>query len=102
LSYKDYTYTAATEAALTTPAPGSTLSGPSATFTWTTATGATGYYLWLGSTGVGSHNLHDSNQVTVNSETVSGLPTNGETIYARLYTSYNGALAYFDYTYTAQ
>jgi hypothetical protein len=32
---------------------------------------------------------------------VNGLPTNGETIYARLYTIVNGVTYYNDYTYTA-
>jgi hypothetical protein len=101
LKYTDYTYTAAMQAALTSPAPGSKLPGSSATFKWTTATGATGYYLNLGSTGVGSSNLYASGELTGTSVAPANLPSNGEKIYARLSTSYNGVLKYTDYTFTA-
>jgi len=103
LVYNDYTYKAAAQAVLTSPAPGGVLAGPSVTFTWTSATGAgnQGYWLFLGTTGVGSKNLYDSGQQTTTSDTFSNLPTNGETIYARVYTSYNGTLVYNDYTYRA-
>jgi len=100
----DYTYTAATLAlaALTTPAPGSVLTGSKVTFQWSAATGGTGYSLWLGSTGPGSFNLFHSGATTALSATASGLPTNGSTIYARLYTYFNSVVRYTDYTYTAQ
>jgi sugar lactone lactonase YvrE len=100
--YADYTYTAATRGVLSTPAPGSVLGGPNVTFSWTPATGteATGYRLYLGSTGVGSNNLYSSALLTGTSFSALSLPTNGETIYARLITSYNGTLVYSDYTYT--
>jgi hypothetical protein len=102
LVYSDYTYTAFKQPAmLTTPTPGSTLAGPSATFTWTAETGSAGYWLFLGTTGVGSKNLYDSGEQKATSATFSSLPTNGETIYARVYTSYNGTLVYNDYTYKA-
>jgi hypothetical protein len=98
----DYIYTAAKAATLTTPAPSTTLAGPSVKFTWTAATGTpAGYWLFLGTTGVGSKNLFDSNETTATSATFNGLPTNGATIYARVYTSYNGTLVYSDYTYAA-
>ena len=102
-SHTDYTYTAATiqPAALTTPAPGSTLTGSTVTFTWTPATGATGYSLWLGSTGAGSSNLWHSGETAATSATAVGLPTNGETIYARLYANFNGVVQHTDYAYTA-
>jgi len=100
--YIDYTYTAAAQAVLTTPTPGTVLRGPNITFIWTAGTGATtGYSLWLGSTGVGSYNLYHSGQTTATSVTANGLPTNGETIYARLHTTINGVTESADYTYTA-
>jgi hypothetical protein len=104
LIYNDYTYTAWMEPpVLTTPTPGSTLTGADVTFTWTAAaTGNQGYWLFLGTTGVGSKNLYDSGQQTATSATVSGLPTDGTTIYARVYTRYNGVLVYNDYTYHAE
>ena len=88
-----------TPAVLTTPAPGSTLSGSSVTFGWTAGTGVVDYELYLGTTGVGSRDLYDSGVTTSLSKTVSGLPTGGQTIYARLW-SWNGVWQTKDYTYT--
>ena len=104
LVYNDYTYTSWMQPpVLTSPTPGSTLAGSSVTFTWTAgSTGEQGYWLFLGTTGVGSKDLYDSGQQTGTSATVSGLPTNGATIYARVYTRYNGVLVFNDYTYKAQ
>jgi hypothetical protein len=86
---------------LTAPTPGTTLSGPSATFMWTAGTGATSFGLWLGSKGVGSNNIWSSGETTATSVTFGGLPTNGETIYARLFATVNGVLEHYDYTFTA-
>jgi hypothetical protein len=104
LEYSDYTFKAVSQppATLTAPANGSTLTGTSVTFTWTAATGATDYELFVGSTGPGSYNLYYSGHKAVTSLTVNGLPTNGETVYARLYTNFNGTLEYSDYTFAAQ
>jgi uncharacterized repeat protein (TIGR03803 family) len=101
LQHYDYTYTAASGAMITSPAPGGTLTGPSATFQWTPPTGATSYDLWLGTTGVGSDNLWGSGATTATSVTFGGLPTNGETVYARLFTTLYGASVYADFRYTA-
>ncbi len=103
VTHLDYTYTAVTlaPAALTSPAPGSTLPGSTVTFNWSTDPGASGYSLWLGSKGVGTSNLYHSPEGTTTSLTVSGLPTNGETIYARINSMIDGALQHVDYTYTA-
>ena len=89
------------QAAMISPAAGTVFSGPSATFAWTAGSGATGYYLYLGTTGTGSHDITTSAQLTTTGVTITGLPVNGKIIYARLYTSINGALTYADYTYTA-
>lgn len=98
----DYTYTAASQATLTSPAPGSTLTGSSATFAWSAGTGVTLYYLLLGNNGVGSDNLYNSGYTTHDSVNVTGLPVNGETVYARLYSYIGGAWHYLDYSYTAK
>jgi hypothetical protein len=100
-AYNDYTYTAASKAALTSPTPGSTLTGASVNFNWTAAANATGYYLWIGSTGVGSNNVYDSAEKTGTSYTFNSMPTNGQTVYVRLITNYNGTWVHNDYTYTA-
>jgi hypothetical protein len=82
----DYTYTAVTQSAVATPTPVGTYTSSDVTFDWTVPTSATKYALHLGSTGAGADNLYDSGGVTVNTLTRYGLPTNGETIYARLHT----------------
>jgi hypothetical protein len=99
--HNDYTYTASTQAAVTSPTANSILTGPSVTFNWSAATGATQYYLSVGSTGVGSTNVYNSGGRDVTSWTATGLPANGETVYVRLSTDYNGLLAHSDTTYTA-
>ncbi len=79
------TYTAATvaNAQIVDPPPGSTLSGDTVTFTWTTESGATSYQLWVGSApgqddlGVGG--------TTGTSTTISNLPTDGSLVYVTLY-----------------
>ncbi len=102
---KDYTFTAAKQAALTSPVQAATLAGPVVTFAWSAATGSSvkGYFLQLGSTGVGSDNLLNSTEYasTALSVTISNLPANGETIYARIITDYNGTHVTKDYTFTA-
>jgi len=83
------------------PAPGSLLAGPSVTFTWTPLSGATGYSLWIGTAGVGTDNVYDSHETTATSVTVSGLPTNGATLYVQLNTTSGKTTVHGDYLYTA-
>ena len=103
--YKDYTFTAAGQALLTSPLQGATLSGATVTFDWSTATGSVrGYFLHLGTTGAGALDLLNSAEysTSTNSVTVNDLPVNGKPIYARIFTDYNGIHAYQDYVFTAQ
>jgi len=88
--------------ALTTPKPGSKFTSKEVKFDWSEAKGATKYALALGSTGVGSSNLYSSGEVTGKTVTVKGLPTNGEKIYARLFTYFGTVLVSTDYTYKAK
>ena len=98
--YTDYLYTSTTQAALTSPAPATTLTGPKVTFSWSATTGATGYALWLG-TSPGTDNLYVSGSITATSAAVSNVPVNGETVYARLFTIFGSTRLYTDYQYTA-
>jgi hypothetical protein len=100
----NYIYTAATTSAavLTSPAPGSVLPSAGATFSWTPADGATTYALTLGSSGPGSSDIYNSGPVSATSVTVTGLPANGEMIYAQLWTYINNAWVFISYTFTAQ
>ncbi|WP_158839613.1 M6 family metalloprotease domain-containing protein [Polaribacter sp. L3A8] len=103
-SYKDYTYKATTatavEAAISSPTPGSTLSAASINFKWNRPSGASNFDLLVGTTGAGSTNIRSSSTFNGTNKTVNGLPTNGSTIYVRLWTL-NGSWSYKDYTYKA-
>jgi len=88
------------ESVLTSPAPGSTLSGTSATFTWSPATGSTDYAITVGTTGVGSSNIYASpSGGTATSQLVTGLPTSG-TIYVRVFSYVGGFWTSRDFTVT--
>ncbi len=100
--YNDYTYTEFTRlaSAISSPAPGGTLTSASTTFTWNTGpAGTTGYGLNVGTT-PGGTDLVNIGPLSGTSVTVS-LPTNGATIYVRLWTEFAGPIyIYNDYTYT--
>jgi hypothetical protein len=87
-------------AALTSPPPNSVLAGPTVTFTWSTAGGATGYSFRLGTT-VGGNDVSASGFITATSTTPTNLPTNGETLHGRLFTYYGSSSVYVDYVFTA-
>jgi FtsP/CotA-like multicopper oxidase with cupredoxin domain len=100
--YKDYTYTASgaqTAAAITTPVPGTTLSGASQTISWTN-TGANLYQVWVGST-VGASNYGFSPQTPTTSAIVGGFPANSTTAYVRLWSLFGSTWVFNDYTYTS-
>jgi hypothetical protein len=99
----NYTFTAAAQAVLTSPASGSKVTGPSMTFTWSAATPApTAYQLWVGSTGVGSNNIYSSGAITATSANVTHLPTTSETLYVRLYTEFGSTWVHTDLTFQSQ
>lgn len=107
--YRDYTYKAATastggstqstKAAMTSPAPGSQL-GTSQTFSWSAATGAQGYFFYLG-TSQGSNNLIGTSTGLNRSVTLSNLPRGGQAIWARLWTLGASGWQYNDYQFQA-
>jgi len=84
------------------PTPGNTLTATTVTFTWTRALGLSSYRLLLGSTGTGSQDIYASAMLPGNTVTVQNLPSNGETIYARLEWQANGVWKSADFTFTAQ
>ncbi len=49
----------------------------------------------------GGLDIYAGNPVYTNSQTISNIPTDGSTIYVRLFTYVNGGYQYNDYTYTA-
>jgi hypothetical protein len=104
--YYDYTYKAftvtstATKAQITSPTPGSTFSSSSVAFTWSTGSGVTDYWLYVGNS-AGAYDIYGGEQGTALSHTVSGIPTDGRTIYVRLWSNLNSGWQYNEYTYTA-
>jgi NADH:ubiquinone oxidoreductase subunit len=100
-----YTYTAYNNASnkgvVTTPSPGSTLSGSSVAFSWTAGTGATAYWLDAGNAAGGNQYFQSGNMGNVLNKTVTGLPTNGSTVYVTLYSLVSGQWLSSAYTYTA-
>jgi len=111
----DYTYTAfqpitgcgaSTKAVLTSPTNGSTLTGASATFQWTAGCNASQYFLYIGSS-PGAFDILFQNENTGLSTTFNSLPTDGRTLYVRLWTFFTGANDVAngwlsnDYTFTA-
>jgi len=102
---KAYTYQAfsasAAEGVLTTPTPGSTLIGSTVTFDWTAGSGATAYWMDIGSSAGGNNYYSSGNLGKVLTTTVYGLPTDGSTINVTLYTLIGGSWCGNAYTYTA-
>ncbi len=92
------TVTAAT-ATMISPVPGSTLTGSTVTFTWTTWPGATQYDLQV-ATSPGLGNIF-SRPTTGNSLTVTNIPITGQTLYVRLMTMLSTGWQVLDYTYIA-
>jgi len=88
-------------ATMISPVQGSTFTGTTQIFTWTSFAGATQYTVNIG-TVKGSGNLGSYN-TTGTSITAINLPINGLTIYVRLqsFLPANGGWAYLDYTYKA-
>lgn len=74
--------------------------GFSQTFTWTQPAGVKWFDLIVGTGGPGSNNIRRSNVVNTNALTLPNLPTNGATIYVRLW-AYDKGWTFKDYTYQA-
>ena len=85
-------------AQITTPAPNSTLSSDTVTFSWDNV-GADQYWLEVGLS-LGSSEFGGGDQGTNTSATISGLPTDGSTVYVRLWTIRNGAWESADFQYS--
>ncbi len=100
-----YTFTAfnptAGAGAMTTPTPGSTLTGSTVTFDWTAGSTATAYWLDIGNAAGGNNYYSSGNLGNVLTRTVAGLPTNGGQVYVTLYSLVGGVWTPNPYTYTA-
>ena len=106
-TFNDYTYTAsmpvAAASVITSPTPGSQLTGSTVTFSWSSGTSVSSHLLYVGNMSQGVANLYASPTLSgsTTSQTVSGLPTNGGTLYVTLYSMLPSGWAINYYTYTA-
>jgi hypothetical protein len=87
-------------ASVSSPAPGSTLSGASVTFSWAGVSGALEYFVYAG-TSAGANNITGRSTGTTTSTTITNLPTTGGAVYVRLWTRFASGWQYRDFTYTA-
>jgi hypothetical protein len=102
----NYTYTAATIGGggpmIVTPVDGSVLAGDTETFTWTPGTESVGRWRLEIGTAPGSTDLYLQGFTSdILATTVSGLPTDGSTVYVRLEWRVSGVVSGADYVYTA-
>jgi Pro-kumamolisin, activation domain/Bacterial Ig-like domain (group 3) len=103
--YADASYTSSgsgsAAAVMSSPANNSPLTGTTQVFTWSAGTNSTAYWLDLGSS-AGANNYYQSGNLgSALTTTASGLPSNGSTVYATLYSLINGSWVSNAYTYTA-
>ncbi|MHA2101698.1 MAG: hypothetical protein ACW99A_23875 [Candidatus Kariarchaeaceae archaeon] len=93
--------TASAAPAITSPTPGSTLSGYTVTFSWTAGgTAVSAWWVYIGTTTGGWEIYNSGNLGSNTSLTVNNIPTDGSTVYVRLW--YNaGGWKYMDYEYKA-
>ncbi len=87
---------------ITSPTDGGTFDSIAETFSWTAnGSDADKYWLYAG-TGEDNDDYYNSGPLTGTSDTVTGLPTNGETVYIRLWHQADGGRWRFvDSTYVA-
>jgi sugar lactone lactonase YvrE len=86
---------------LNSPEPGSTLTSASQLFQWSsTLPAVTHFEFKLGTTGPGATDVYNGGPTTATSVTVNKIPTNGTTLYARLYYVLSGVWKSIEYTYT--
>ena len=96
----DSTPTPFAPAETVTPAPASTLGSAQQISDVDRRTGRVSYRLDVGTT-AGATDVHAGAAVTEQSELVTGLPTDGRTIWVRLSSNIDGVWQFADYTYTA-
>ena len=104
-SSHSYTYIAFSASggagAMQSPTPGAALSGNVAAFNWTPGTGATAYWLDIGSAQYGNNYYQSGNLGNTLSTTVNSLPADGSTIYVTLWSFVAGQWVSVEYNYTS-
>src|ERR1039458_7902740 len=88
-------------AAIISPANGATLPGSTVTFQWSAGVGISEYWLYLSKVAPGGKEIYSSTLGSNTSKTFTNLPTDGSTLYMRLWSKIGAAWQYADYSYTA-
>jgi len=101
--YTDYSFTAAglSLTAMISPANGSTLPGSTVTFQWSAGVGVSQYWLYASKVAPGGQDIYSGSQGSNTSKTFTTLPTDGSTIYIRLWSEIGATWKYLDYSYTS-
>ena len=87
-------------ARIISPVPGSDLVSTTVTFNWDAGVGATSYQLTVGST-PGGNDIYSGTATAGQSAVVSGLPSAGEPVWARLASNIGGTWQSVDYLFAA-
>lgn len=82
------------------PAPGAQLTDTTVTFEWLAVAGASEHWLYVGST-PGGLDYYSKSMGTATALTLFGLPSDGSTLYVRIWTKQNGSWRFTDGEYTA-
>jgi hypothetical protein len=98
--FNDYTYKAGPQAVMAAPAPQSILPNSTTTFTWNAGVGVNQYWLQVGTT-AGASDLYNQSTGTALAAAVAALPTDGRTVYVRLWSLVGNSWLFTDYTYMA-
>ena len=89
-------------AIIESPSPNSKLTGAAVTFQWTASDQATAFWIDVGSVAGGNQYYQSGSLPTTTfSAKVTGLPTDGSTIYVTMYSLISGQWVHNSYTYTA-
>ena len=83
------------------PPPSSPLTASPVTFQWSAGSSVAEYHLYVGTT-PGGKDIYNLSQGTGTSVSVSGIPINGNPVYARLWWRIGGTWSSTDYTYQTQ
>ncbi len=88
------------KAAMTNPVnDGESLTGSSFTFQWSAGSGVSEYWVWIGSQ-LDTYDILNESQGTNLSKAVSGLATDGSSLYVRIFSLISGNWEYNAYTYS--
>ena len=83
------------------PINGATLPGSTVTFQWSAGVGVSEYWLYVSKLAPGGKEIYSNTQGSNTSKTFTTLPTDGSTLYVRLWSRIGADWQYADYSYKA-